>query len=82
MSKLPKLKIKAPFAGLNGSVCELEDFEHRFNYLDYRSSLVFIVVEGKVIRSYEELLHLAEQDPYRNKEFLEVRIVLSVMGGG
>ena len=41
-----------------------------------------IVAEGQVIKSYEELVQLATQDSYKDKEFLEVWLLAVEIGGG
>lgn len=39
------------------------------------------LVEGQGVRSYDELVNIATQDKYKNKEFLEVKL-LHIIGGG
>ena len=69
MPKLPKLRVKT-FPG--GSSEEVYDFEKAKDlpFLD-----VFIFAEGQRINSYEELLKLATQDNYRNRDSLEVMVL-------
>lgn len=69
MPKLPKLRVKT-FPG--GSSEETHDFEQAKDlpFLD-----VLIFVEGQRINSYEELIQLAAQDSYRDKESLEVMVL-------
>jgi hypothetical protein len=38
-------------------------------------------VEGEVIHSYEELIRLASQDRYKDRDFLEVQMETVVAGG-
>jgi hypothetical protein len=38
-------------------------------------------VEGEVMHSYEELVQLASQDHYKDRDFLEVRVE-TIIGGG
>ena len=40
------------------------------------------MVEGSLVRSYEELVQLASQDDYQDKEFLEVELLLTSIVGG
>jgi hypothetical protein len=40
-----------------------------------------IAVEGQVINSYEELVKLADQEPYKYKEYLEVIFLPIIVGG-
>lgn len=76
MTKLPKLKVK----GLGWDVSEeIRDFEQA-KYLPFGHNLI-IVVEGQVIESYEDLVQLAAQDRYKNKEFLEVMFLPIIVGG-
>jgi len=76
MSQLPKLKIKLPLGSLSEDVCELEQAKYRLNFDDG-----VLLVEGQTVHSYDELVQLANQDNYKNKEFLEV-VLLQVIEGG
>ncbi len=40
-----------------------------------------LLVEGQLVRSYEELIKLATQDRYKNKGFLEAKLE-PLIGGG
>jgi len=77
MSKLPKLKIILPFGYAPESICDFEEAKHRLFYAP--DLLVF--VEGHVIYSYEELVQIASQDRYKDKEFLEVVLTHLIDGG-
>jgi len=76
----------------------LEEAEHRFSHGDevwigpegqekakYRFSYggdVVVMVEGHLVRSYEELVQFASQDDQKDKEFLEVELLpIAVVGG-
>lgn len=76
MSRLPKLKIKLPFGYPSEEVCELEQAKYRFDFVD-----VVLVVEGQGVHSYDELVQLATQDNYKNKQFLEVVLIPLIEGG-
>ena len=76
MPKLPKLKILQPYWDVPE---EIRDFEAG-KYLPFCGHL-YIVVEGEVISSYDELVQLAAEDRYKDKEFLEVRL-LGITSGG
>ena len=79
MSKLPKLKVNSSFLGEpTDDICELEQAKYRFSY----SSETLMVVEGHVVKSYEELVQLATNDHYKNKEFLEVVLLPALISGG
>ena len=77
MSTFPKLKVTHWIDGQASR--EIFDFEQAPYFLFNYDHLV--VVEGTLIRSYEELLELASQDPYKDREFLEVRLE-TIIGGG
>ena len=78
MSKLPKLKVQSPFeSGNEGDICDLEQAKRRF---DYGSESV-VLVDGQVANSYEELIQIATQKRYKDKEFLEV-VLLPLIAGG
>jgi hypothetical protein len=57
-------------------VCELEQARDRLNF---KSAM--ILVDGKRVRSYDELAQLATQTSYENKEFVEV-VLMPLMAGG
>jgi len=79
MAKLPKLKIKRPI-WYGYPVEEIHDFEQAQYFLF--STFTFVVVEGQVVNSYEELVQLAAQDSYKDKEFIEVDLRYDMIGGG
>ncbi len=79
MPRLPKLKLKkTPLFPHE----EIRDLEEAKDFLPFVYG-VLIVVEGHEIKSYEELVQLASQDGYRDKEFLEVEVLLflTIPGG-
>jgi len=78
MSKLPKLKVKRP---CGYPVEEIHDFEQAKYFLFGYGPNTFVIVEGRVINSYQELIQLATQDYCKDKEFLEV-ILEPAIGGG
>lgn len=78
MSEFPKLKVNWPIEGYPSQ--DIRDFEQAKYFLPF-SSPAFILVEGQVINSYKELVQLATQDCYKDKEFLEV-LVAEAIGGG
>ena len=57
-------------------VCELEQAEYLLNF-----DGGIIMVDGRKVHSYDELVQLASQDDYKNKEFIEVNLVLPFLGG-
>ena len=76
MGNFPQLKVKG--LGRSGSE-DIRDFEQA-RHLPFGHGIM-IVVEGQVVRSYEALVHFASKDNYKDKEFLEVKI-LPLLGGG
>ena len=72
---MPKLLIKV-FGDPGEDICELEDAKY---LLDFANRI--IVLDGKNIRSYDELVKIASQEKYRNQEFIEVVQVPAVTGG-
>ena len=77
MSKLPKLKVKLPDGDPHEVICELEETKHRFNNVTEG----FLVVEGHIMTSYEQLIQLASQPEYKHSEFLNGEIIRFVAGG-
>ena len=78
MSKLPKIKVVQPFRYPSEEIHDLE--QAKYFLFSYGPS-VFIVVEGQVINSYDELVLLAAQDCHKDKEFLEVFVETIISGG-
>ena len=77
MSEFPKLKVTHLIDGQRSE--EIFDFEQApyflFNYD------IIVAVEGEVIRSYEELVQLASQERFRDRDFLEVQMETVIAGG-
>ena len=61
---------------MDGGICELEQAESRLSFDEF-----MVLVEGKRVRSYNELLQLATQDTFKDNDLLEV-VVLKKMAGG
>ena len=78
MSRLPKLEITSPFQYAQGTY----DLEQAKDILFRYGNRTTVVVEGQRIYSYEELVQLAAQDCYKDKEFLEVMVLPSLATGG
>jgi len=68
MSKLPKLKVRRTW----NPVEETHDLEQARHLLFSRGVEMLVIAEGQVVSSYEELVQLAAQDAYKDKESLEV----------
>ena len=83
--KLPKLKIKKHFGGLLQEE-RIYDFEEARTFLiNYWPSEhwagVMVAVEGQLVHSYDELVQLATQERYKDREFIEVGLYPQVAGG-
>ena len=77
MSRLPKLKLKDSPGYWSKEKRNLEQAKDFFNF----NPPYLVIVDGQVVISYEELVQLAAQERYKDKEFLEVE-VLPIQGGG
>jgi len=75
---LPKLRIRLPSDHEAQDVYSVEEARYRFNW---GRDPFLVVVEGQVVRSFEELLDLASQDRFKDREFLEVEIQPLLAGG-
>ena len=77
VSKLPKLKVKRTFAHPLEQTCDLEQAKELvFGY----GSGILVIVDGQLVRSYEELVKLAAQPCYKDKELLEVIVASAPKG--
>ncbi len=72
---MAKLIIK-PFGSLNEDICDLEEAKNRLNF-----DVGIILIEGQIMHSYDELVQLAYQDTYKNKEYIEVVVLPTITGG-
>lgn len=76
MAKLPKFRVKSLGWNMREEIRDLEQARH----FPFRHGVI-IMVEGEVVRSYDDLVQLLEQGRYKDREFLEV-MFLPIMGGG
>lgn len=58
-------------------LCDLEQAKKFFD----RDSSLIVIVDGKVLISYDELINLAAQGIYRNKSYIRVELA-PLIGGG
>ncbi len=74
MANLPKLKVHT----WNGEE-KIQDIEiwEKFPFGEYD----LIVVEGQEVYSYAELREIAKQEPYKNQEYLDLRVLPLIAGG-
>ncbi len=77
MKKLPKLKVEGLGWDATKEMCDFD----QARYFPYESRDLVIVVEGEVVRSYEEIAALAEHEDYRDKVFLDVKFLPVIAGG-
>ena len=76
-SQLPKLKVKRIPEYPGREVLRLEQAKD-LPFLD-----VLVFVEGNKINSYDELVQLAAQDNYKDRDFIEVVVLPSgIVDGG
>jgi hypothetical protein len=77
MANLPKLKVnKSAWSNEPEQVQTLEEAKS----FPFHEELI-IVAEGKQINSYDDLLNMVQQEPFRNKEYLEVFFLPMIFGG-
>jgi hypothetical protein len=75
IARLPKLLIK-PMGRMSDDVCELEQARDRLNFKG-----MIVLLDGKRVRSYDELAALVTQDSYADKDIIDV-VLLPVVAGG
>ena len=75
MAKSPELVIK-PFGNPSEYVLNLEEAR---NYLNFDSGV--ILIEGRMIHSYEEFVQVVAEDKYKNRESIEVVLLPAIIGG-
>ena len=79
MARSPKLKVKWFLESFSEETIDLEHAKYRLPLgPPYALS---VMLDGQRINSYEELVQLAAQDNYKDREFIEV-VVLTTIGGG
>jgi hypothetical protein len=76
MSRLPKVKIKLPSGDPSEYIFELEQVRQ---YLNFNEGV--FMADGQGIQSFDELMYIASQDKYKDKEFIVVEWLL-IIGGG
>jgi|YelNatPaOPRAMG01_1025707.scaffolds.fasta_scaffold391698_1 hypothetical protein len=78
MSAKPKLRIKLPHQQEAQEICTIEDAQYRFNW---GHEPFLIIVEGKSISSFDELIELTKQEHFEGRDFLNVEIQPLLAGG-
>jgi hypothetical protein len=74
---LPKIKVEGLGWDLSG---ELLDFEQA-KYFPFDSRDLLIAAEGKIVRSYTDLVKLTEADGIEGKATINVRFLPIIVGG-
>ena len=77
MSRFPKLKV-THWVDTQASQ-EVIDFDQAPHFLFNYD--VIVAVEGEVIHSYADLVQLASQDRFKDRDFLDVQMETVVAGG-
>ena len=84
MPTLPKLKVK--WWSLDGmeweTTCDFEQAKDIIFSAEGSSKWSLATAEGQVINSYEELVQLANQDEHKDKDKLNVTLIVAMIGGG
>ena len=76
MGNRPKLKVTGLGWDAPEEIWEFDQARY-FPYAEW----IMIVAEGRVVKTFEELVAVAERDENRNKEFLEINFLPIVVGG-
>ena len=76
INRLPKIKIKLPPGYPEEEPFDLEEAGTRLNF---KSGV--IAVDGQRVRSYDDLVKLAAQEKYRDREYIEAVVALFMAGG-
>lgn len=81
MANLPKIKVKWWSLG-EPEEEKTYDFEKAKEVIFGDNSWTLAFVNGEIIKTYEELVELASRDEYKNKEELNVSLLIPAVGGG
>jgi hypothetical protein len=76
MTDLPRLIVKKEAGDTEG---EIREFEQAKNFPFHEE--IIIVVEGRQITSYADLLKMANQEKYKDQKYLEVMFLPMIIGG-
>ena len=84
MPKLPRLKVK--WWSLDGleeeTTCDFEQAKDIVFGSQSSRMWAIALAEGQTINSYEELVQVATQDQHKDKETLNVALIVMEIGGG
>jgi hypothetical protein len=76
MSRLPKIRIKLPSGNPGEYIYELEQAR---DFLNFREGV--FVIDGQGVQSYDDLVRIATQDKYKDKEIIDI-VLLHLIDGG
>jgi hypothetical protein len=71
VSAVPRIKVMLPNCYPDEGTFELEQARPRLNF----DGGTFLV-EGQYVKSFDELVKLTSQDKYKDREYIEVAVVL------
>ena len=77
MTTVSKLKVQLPYGNQDDIICELAHAKSRLNF----DSEIVVVAEGQVIRSFDELIKIANREDLKEKGFVEVKLFPLYSGG-
>ena len=82
VSQLPRLKVRWWSFGCpeEETTCDLEQAKDII--FGSNSPVTLVFAEGEMIDSYEELAQLAAQDQHKDKETLNIALLVAAIGGG
>ncbi len=72
---MPKLLVKV-FGDPGEDIYDLEEARYLFDFAHQ-----IVVIDGKNVRSYDELVKIVSQEKYSNQEFVEVVQIPAIAGG-
>lgn len=81
MAKLPELKIKWWSLGTQDEDMTCE-FEQAKEVIFGNKNWILAFAEGEMITSYDDLVKLAAREEYKDKEVLNVTLLVPGIGGG
>lgn len=76
---MPKVRVKSLLYGESKKSDTTYDLEMVKKHFDEGDAVV--VVEGRLISSYDDLVNLLAQDQYKDKEPVEIMLVPIIEGG-
>lgn len=78
MPRLRQLRVRTLSGQERVELCDLEQAKYLIPFDDDET---VCILEGRAINSYQELINLAGQDPYKGKDILEITLLPVIAGG-